>query len=382
MVNGANPIYLDHHATTPVDPRVAQVVFEVMTEAFGNPNSVQHVFGRRAAKQIHTAGDEVARLVGAQADDVRFTTSASEALRLALAFAEVRRGENPLRVVASRIEHPALLDELERGQRAGRYRLRWLDVDAKGRALIEQLPRLLEVKTDLVCLMAANNEVGTLQPIATAAAAARHAGAEILVDATQAAGQSRLHSREDQIDYLVASSHKLYGPKGVGALIGPDLGTKPSPRGFDHHSATANVSGIAGFGAAARIIREEGDEDNARVGRLRNALETSLLAGLPGAIVNGDPQRRLASNLHLSVPDAPNDVVVSHLANTVAISTGAACVYGVDAPSHVLQAMKLESWRQEGALRISLGRFTTEQEIERAAVAIIEAVQSVQQVFA
>lgn len=211
----AQRIYLDHHATTPVDPRAADVILRAMTEVFGNANSAEHAFGREAARWVDRAAAEVADLVGAQTEDVRFTSGASEALRLGLAYASERKGPGPLRVAASTIEHPALLSELERGVRKGWFEVSDLAVDDQGLVRFPAIEHRLAEGVDLICLMAANNEVGTLQPIEEAARLTQAAGSAILVDATQAAGRVTLSARASAIDYLILSGHKLYGPKGL-----------------------------------------------------------------------------------------------------------------------------------------------------------------------
>jgi cysteine desulfurase len=189
------PIYLDHHATTPVDPRVADVVYAVMTERFGNPNSVDHIYGEDATRIIGESAAHVAALVGAEPEDVRFTSSASDAIRLALAYALDRVETRPLRVAASRVEHAAVLETLASMKASGQAKLSWIEVDEAARVRPKALDAALAEGVDLVCLMAANNEVGTLQPITTAANRLRDAGADILVDATQAAGRIPLETR-------------------------------------------------------------------------------------------------------------------------------------------------------------------------------------------
>lgn len=372
------PIYLDHQATTPVDPRVAEVMVRVMTQQFGNPNSTHHIFGQAAAAVVRDAARSVAALVGAAPGDVRFTSGASEAIRLAFAYAAERRSGAPLTVAASRVEHPAVLEELAAGERDGRFRIVWMPVNQSGRVSLETVAAALKAPIDLFCLMAANNEVGVIQPFTEAAALARAAGAEVLVDATQGAGRLSLSLIGADIDYLVLSGHKIYGPKGIGAIVGADLGDAPAPAGFAVHNATPNVPGIAGLGEACRLRRLEMDADEARIGLLRDRMQAGLQAALPGLAINGDQEHRLAGSLHVSAPGVQNDIVVAHLRDLVAISTGAACMSGVDAPSHVLQAMDLEDWRIDGALRIGLGRDTTEQDVERAVTFISWAVQRLQ----
>jgi cysteine desulfurase len=227
--------------------------------------------------------------------------------------------------------------------------------------------------------MAANNEVGVIQPFEAAARAAHAVGAAILIDATQAAGWVAINQAELQADYLVLSAHKIYGPKGVGALIGPDVGAV-EPRA-DSHVSTPNTPGIVGMGEACRLRRLEKGDDGTRVAALRDRLQDRLVAGIPGLVVNGDLSLRLPYSLHISVPYVPNDVMVDNLLDTVALSTGAACMSGVDAPSHVLSAMRLEDWRVAGALRLSLGRSTTLAEVDSAADAIVAVVARLTPLF-
>ncbi len=343
--------------------------------AFGNPNS-QHALGRAAAAAIERARGEVALLVGAEADDVRFTGSATEALRLALSFALEDAGGRTLRVLSTPIEHPALMSALAELERSGLARVKWLTVDQSARIDLEQLAGRLP-DADLLCLMAVNNEVGTIQPFEEAAALASSCGVRCLIDATQGAGRIALDAQCEGIDYLVFAAHKIYGPKGVGALVGAGLSRRPSPPGWPGHEPTPNTPAIVGFGEAARLRRLERATDEGRIASLRDRLQARLMAGVDGLTVNGGTAHRVAGNLHISVPGIQNDVVTAQLDGVVAISTGAACVSGVDQPSHVLRAMGLEPWRQEGALRISLGKFTTEEEVDRAAEAIITAVRDV-----
>jgi cysteine desulfurase len=229
---------------------------------------------------------------------------------------------------------------------------------------------------DLVCVMAANNEVGTLYPVEEVARIAGQAGAYTLIDATQAAGRVPIHAAPWEITYLTISAHKIYGPKGVGALIVPsELDVRPShgptPGTGD---GTPNVPGIAGFGEACRLRRLEMAEDEPCIAAQRDRLEMLLLAGIDGLIINGDRECRLSHNLHVSVPDVPNDAVIARLRHSVALSTGAACSSGAHTPSHVLRAMGVSEVVQEGALRMGIGKFTTDEDIERAAAFIVQAV--------
>ena len=321
------------------------------------------------------AAAEVAALVGASADQVRFTSGATEAVRLALQIAHLQ-GAPPLRIAASRAEHRAVLEEIERMERAGAAAVKWLHVDRAGQVALAEIEDVLAAGVDLLCLMAANNEVGTLYPVEAATGLARDAGAEVLVDATQAAGLVDIEADAWGIDYLVLSGHKLYGPKGVGALIGPVAQTDVANE-IAGHSGTTNVSGVVGLGLASKIAREGKGDFDAHLRAVRDRLEAALVAGVPGLVVNGDRALRLPHNLHVSVPGAPNHAVVARLRREVAISTGAACSSGAQEPSHVLRAMELPSELQETALRISPGRSTTFEDADKAAEAIIRAVSAI-----
>lgn len=370
------PIYLDHHATTPVDPRVAEVVLWAMTERFGNPKSADHTFGAGAAQIIASAAAYVAELVGATCEDVRFTGSATEALRLVIGL-EMVTARGPFAVAASRIEHPAVIDLLKAAAKAGYLSIDWIDCDIEGRVPLPAIDAALERRPVLLFLMAANNEVGTVQPAAEAASLARAAGVATVIDASQAAGHLPIDVDDSGFDYVILSSHKLYGPKGAGALVGSRLRDAASPFPLDAHAPTPNTPAIAGFGEACRLRRLEMTADEARIGNLRDRLEAKLHSLIPDMVLNGARVPRLAGNLNVSIPGAPNDQVLAQLRETVAISAGAACASGVDAPSHVLVAMGLPVWRQETALRIGIGKFNTEAEIDRAAEAIGAAVQTV-----
>ena len=371
-------IYLDHHATTPVDPRVAEAVIHAMTDTFGNANSIDHAFGEAAGALVSAAREAVAALVGAAPRHVHFTSGSTEAIRLALVHAISLVGRSPLRVALTKVEHKAVIEAMSIAARSGQVELCWIEVDAQGRLSPDSLQAAVDTSLDLVCLMAANNEVGTIYPVPDVARQVRECGAAIMVDATQAAGRIQLHAGRWGIDYLIVSAHKLYGPKGVGALITPveDLRSQISDLIWASEG-TPNVPGITGFGEACRIRHLEMAEDEPRIAGLRDRLQSRLAAAIPDLEVNGDLSCRLGGNLHISVPGIPNDAVMVRLRNKVAISTGSACVSGAHGPSHVLQAMGLSEELQEGALRIGVGKFNTEDEIDRAAKEIIAAIDSV-----
>ena len=373
------PIYLDYHATTPVDPRVAAIVLRVMTADFGNANSAEHVYGDVAAELVDEARGHVAALVGADPEMVNFTSGSTESIRLAIGHAVSVSSKLPLRVVATAVEHRAVLDALAAHEARGEVAVRLVPVDRRGRLDLDALEHACRQGADLVCVMAANNEVGVIYPVEQVGQIAARFGARSLVDATQAAGHIPIRADEWNITYLTLSAHKIYGPKGVGALI--------APRGFGARSShrrvpgvgegTPNVPGIAGLGEACRLRDLELAADEKRMAAQRDRLEALLLAGIDGLVVNGDPEHRLSNNLHVAVPGVPNNAVIARLRRRVALSSGAACSSGAETPSHVLRAMGLPDEIQSSALRISNGKFTTDEEIERAAEQITSAVASV-----
>jgi cysteine desulfurase len=369
----SSPIYLDHHATTPVDPRVAASMLRVMTETFGNPNSVEHLYGEEAADLVSAARWEVASLLGADPEVVLFTSGATESIRLAMRDAVDRKGGRKLRVALTTVEHRALIDIVVAYDRLEEVEVCWLPVDSQARVDIAVVEAACRSGVDLLCVMAANNEVGTIYPVQRIAEIAAEAGVSTLVDATQAAGRFPIHAAAWGITYLTVSAHKIYGPKGVGALV-------VDPRAANEHFAnrasdgTANVPGIVGLGEACRLRREEMEDDEPTIARQRDRLEALLVAGIEGLTVNGDPNHRLSNNLHVSIPDIPNDVILARTRQQVALSTGAACSSGAQTPSHVLAAMGLAPELRDGALRIGTGKFTSDEEIEQAGECISNAV--------
>ena len=360
------PIYLDHHATTAVDPRVAAVVVEAMTSSFGNANSVEHLYGEIAANLLDEAKTEVAETVGAEADEVYFTSGSTESIRLAISHAVAACRRGPLRVALSTVEHRAVIDTVALHEQREEVSVRWIPVDSQARIDMGALRNACEDGADLVCVMAANNEVGTVYPIEDIVQLANRAGAQTLIDATQAAGRIPMEVSRWGITYLTLSAHKIYGPKGVGALIGPPGFQSWIANGSGHSAGhgTPNVPGIVGLGKACQLRRLEIEVDEPRMESQRDRLEALIAANVDGLVVNGDRENRLSNNLHVSVIDVPSDAVISRLRHHVALSSGAACSSAAQSPSHVLQAMGLSESLQEGALRIGTGKFTTDDEIE------------------
>lgn len=378
------PIYLDYHATTPTDPRVAEVVLHHLTRAFGNASSADHVFGDEAEEAVANARVHVGALVDAPARSVLFTSGATESINLAIVGFAKARAESAVsrrvRIGLSPVEHRAVLDTCRALQDAGAAQLRWLPVDRLGRVDVDAIEDVCRGGLDLLCLMAANNEVGTLYPVRAAAHIAARYGVALFCDATQAVGKVPVQFSEWGVALLALSAHKMYGPKGCGALIVvSDADVRPIIHGGAHQRGlrpgTLNVPGIAGLGEACRLRAAEMATDEPIIARRRDELQRRLVDGVPGILVNGDVSHRLAGNLHVSVPDVPNGAVVGRLRQAVALSTGSACSSGIEAPSHVLRATGLPSALADGSLRMGLGKFTTDEEVVRAAELIVAAVR-------
>lgn len=379
-MTGSGPIYLDHHATTPVDSRVLAIVVKMMAEEYGNANGVENIHGERAARAVADAKETIARILSAEPEHVHFTSGSTEAIQLAVSHAIATRPA-PLRVALTRVEHKAVIDTVLRAERLGLVEKSWIEVDGNAQVDWQSVERVLADGVDLVCVMAANNEVGTIYPVRKVACLAHHHGAIVLVDATQAIGRMALDLDDDILDYIVLSAHKMYGPKGVGALVSARF-DRSSVYGLQGaHNPTPNVAGAVAMGQACRLLELEGREENERLAMLRDRLQARLISLVPDLTINGDSINRLPHNLHLSAAGASNDIVLSRLRGKVSLSTGSACNAGAQEPSHVLRAMGLPPALIESCLRIGLGRSTTLDEVERAAKLIAEAINEVRDDF-
>ena len=383
-----HPIYLDYHSTTPVDPRVADRMLYYMTTAFGNASSTDHIYGDEAAKAVSEARRQVAELVGASSKEVVFTNGATESINLAIQGTVLKQIEehNKPRIAVSPLEHKAVLDTCQAIAKKGLAKLIYLKVDSQGRLDLEHLEQVCQQGLSLLCVMAANNEIGNIYPVREIGEIAQKYNIPFLCDASQAVGKIPINFEQWGISYLAISGHKFYAPKGVGALIirkGHHL--EPIIFGGGHQkglrSGTLNVPGIAGLGEACRLRQLEMAEDEKAIAYLRDKLQKLLQDKIPNLIVNGDIVSRLAGNLHISIPGIPNSAIVARVRHKIAISTGAACSSGVAAPSHVLRAMNLSDDAIEGSLRIGLGKYTTESEIEMTVHLLISAISQVRQVM-
>jgi len=367
-----NPrIYFDHSATTPLDPRVLTAMSPFLGGAFGNPSSLHHE-GRIAREAVETARAQVASLIGAEPDEIIFTASGTEADNLALIGA-VRASGRPGHVVTTSIEHAAILETC-RFLAASGTKITRLPVDTNGLVWLESLLRALQANVTVVSIMAANNVVGTLQPIEELAHLTKLHGVLFHTDAVQAAGKIPLDVNRLHVDLLSLSAHKLHGPKGIGALY-VRKGTRLSPiiygggqeRGL--RSATENVAGIVGFGAAAAIAREELADEALRLARFREHIAGELSRILPQSYLFGHPVHRLPGHLSFGLRGQEREVgkLLAALDGAgVAVSAGSACsAHHSGEPSGVLLAMGYDDERARGLIRVSLGRFNTHQEVDR-----------------
>lgn len=356
-------IYLDNMAATPIDPRVAAHHRAAMADLLGNAHSSEHAFGVESRRAIDGAADTLLRILGSEAEAVCFTPGASAALWLAVEDAIARIVGRPARIAATAVEHPALLSALRRAEREGRIHLTIVAVDETATPRADALEATLAKGVDLLCTMAANNEVGTITEVAMIGALAARHGARHLIDASQAAGRIDM-SGAAGADLVVVGGAKVYGPRRAGALVGrlSNHATSLAHDVFGSPDAPAAVA--LAFAMELRTAERQADE--ARLARMRDALQSHLLANVPDLRVNGAIDSRLAGSLHVSTPHLPGDAAVARLWERVAVSTGAACQSGVPGPSHVLSAMGIPEWARDGAVRIGLGRFNTEAEIEEA----------------
>ncbi len=370
------PVYLDFNATTPVDPAVREAMLPFLGEHFGNPSS-SHVYGRRAREAVEAARAEVAALIGAAADEIVFTGCATESNNLAIqgvarALRAARR-----HLVTSAVEHPAVARPCERLAEDG-WELTVVPVDGEGRVDPEAVARALCPDTALVTVMHANNEVGTVQPVAEIAAVARARGVLVHTDAAQSVGKVAVDVNTLGVDLLTLAGHKFYAPKGVGALY-VRRGTPIAPvlLGADHERGlrpgTENVAFVVAIGAAARLVRERGSVAAERLRRVRDLLHGLLREGVPGLALNGAVDHRLPNTLHVSFPGVSGRALLAAAAGEVAASLGSACHSEGDAVSGVLAAMGLGPERARGAVRLSVGLMTTEGEVTRAAGALVAA---------
>ncbi|MGO9210044.1 MAG: IscS subfamily cysteine desulfurase [Terriglobales bacterium] len=374
------PIYLDNHATTPLDPRVVDEMLPYFKEKFGNAASRSHQFGWEAEAAVEKAREQVARLIGASAKEIVFTSGATESDNLAIkGVAEAHRDKGD-HIVTCATEHKAVLDSCKHLEKEG-YRVTYLPVGKDGLIDLDDLKRALDDKTILVSIMFANNEIGVLQPIAEIGAICHERGILFHTDAVQAIGKVPVNVEQQNIDLASITAHKLYGPKGVGALYvrrkNPRVELAPMIDGGGHErgmrSGTLNVPGIVGLGKACELCREEMAAEPVRLWMLRDRLKAKIFAGLDDVYVNGSMEHRLPGNLNLSFANVEAEPLLMGI-NDVAVSTGSACSSAAIEPSHVLKALGAGDLTH-GSIRFGIGRFNTQAEIDYVAARAVETVK-------
>ncbi len=364
------PIYLDNNATTPMDPRVLEAMLPFFTKHFGNAASSTHKFGWEAEAAVEYAREQVAELIGAEPKEIVFTSGATESDNLALngIFETYAAKGNHIITVAT--EHKAVLDTCKHIEKKG-GEITYLNVKTDGLIDLHQLEKAIQPNTILISVMYANNEIGVIQPIKQISAIAKKHGIPFFSDATQAAGKIPVDVLEDGIDILSFSAHKIYGPKGVGALYvrrkNPRVKITAKIDGGGHErgmrSGTLNVPGIVGFGKACELCNIEMSKDAEKMRTLRDRLENELL-NLKEVAINGNREQRIPNTSNMSFKNIDSNNLIVSLSKNIALSSGSACTSATHSPSFVLKALGLSDDMALSSLRFGLGRFTTEEEID------------------
>jgi cysteine desulfurase len=376
------PIYMDHHATTPIDERVLEAMLPYFGDRFGNAASRTHAHGKMARDAVERGRAQVAGLIGAKPDEVVFTSGATESDNLAIrGVAQARLGDGK-HIVTARTEHRAVLDTCAVLEREG-WRITWLDVDPQGVVSLDAVADALTDDTVLVSVMLANNEVGVIQDVAAIGALTAERGITFHCDAAQGLGYLPFSVEDMNIDLASISAHKMYGPKGVGALyVRASLQARGAPVAVMHgggherglRSGTLNVPGIVGFGEAAEIMKNDGTEEAARVESLRDELKERLLDAMEEVRLNGAASPRHPGNLNLSFGYLDGARLLLDLCEVVSVSSGSACSSAEAGPSYVLEAMGVRKDWSAASVRFGLGRHTTAAEVQAVANAVIETV--------
>jgi cysteine desulfurase len=375
------PIYFDNHATTPVDPRVLEAMLPYFTEKFGNAASRNHEFGWRAEEAVENARGQIARLIGANPKEIVFTSGATESDNLAIKGVAEAYREKGNHIVTQVTEHKAVLDSCKRLEKYG-HEVTYLPVERDGRVRVEDIRAAITPKTILISMMYANNEIGVVQPVGEIGKIAKEKGVLFHVDAVQAVGKIPVNVEKDGIDLMSISAHKMYGPKGVGALYvrrkNPRVQLAAMIDGGGHErgmrSGTLNVPGIVGLGKACAICQAEMDAEGKRLVRLRDRLQRALMSGLDGTSINGSEEWRLPNNLNISFAGVEGESLLMGI-NDIAVSSGSACTSAHIEPSYVLKALGVNEDLAHSSIRFGLGRFNTEEEVDYVAARVIETVK-------
>jgi cysteine desulfurase len=375
------PIYMDNHATTPVDPRVLAAMLPYFTEKFGNAASRSHSFGWEAEHAVDTACMQIAKLIGASSKEIVFTSGATESNNLALKGAAEAYRDRGNHIITQITEHKAVLDTCKRLEQQG-SRVTYLPVNRDGRVDPEAVRRAITAETILVSIQFANNEIGVIQPVDAIGRMCRERGVLFHTDAVQAVGKVPVDVSAFPVDLLSLSAHKMYGPKGIGALYvrrnNPKIKLAAQIDGGGHQggmrSGTLDVPGIVGLGMACEIACVEMAAESERISAMRNRLKERLESGLDGTQVNGTMEDRLPGNLNMSFFHTDGEALMMAL-DDVAVSSGSACTSAAIEPSYVLRALGIDDETAHSSIRFGLGRFNTMEEVEYVANRVIEAVR-------
>jgi cysteine desulfurase len=375
------PIYMDNHATTPVDPRVVEAMLPYFNDRFGNAASRNHSFGWTAEEAVENARGQIAALVGANPKEIIFTSGATESNNLAIKGAAWMYREKGNHIITQVTEHKAVLDTCKRLEKEG-YEVTYLPVQKDGRIDLDELRRAITPKTILISIMYANNEIGVLQPIAEIGKIAKEKGIFFHTDGVQAAGKVPVDVNKDGIDLMSMTAHKIYGPKGVGALYvrrkNPRVQLAAIIDGGGHErgmrSGTLNVPGIVGFGKACQICKDEMAQESERITRLRDRLKDRALSQLDEVFINGSMVHRLPNNINISFAYVEGESLLMGI-NDVAVSSGSACTSATLEPSYVLKALGVGEDLAHTSIRFGLGRFNNEEEVDYVVDRVVETVR-------
>ncbi|HTS12389.1 MAG TPA: IscS subfamily cysteine desulfurase [Candidatus Limnocylindrales bacterium] len=375
------PIYLDNHATTPVDPRVLEAMLPYFSEKFGNAASRNHEFGWKAEEAVENARGQIARLINATPKEIIFTSGATESTNLAIKGAAEMYREKGNHIITQVTEHKATLDTCKRLEKYG-YEVTYLPVEKDGRINLDDLRRAITPKTILISIMYANNEIGVVQPIAEIGKIAKEKGVLLHVDAVQAVGKIPVDVQKDGIDIMSISGHKIYGPKGVGALYvrrkNPRVQLAAQIDGGGHErgmrSGTLNVTGIVGLGKSCELCQEEMTAESQKLSRLRDRLKDSIMTRLDEVYINGSMEHRLPHNINISFAYVEGESLLMGI-NDIAVSSGSACTSATLEPSYVLKALGVGEDLAHTSIRFGIGRFNTQEEVDYVADRVVETVK-------
>jgi cysteine desulfurase len=379
------PIYMDNHATTPVDPRVFEAMRPYLTTIFGNSASRNHSFGWQAEEAVDKARKQVADLIGATAKEIVFTSGATESDNLAIKGVAQMYAEKGNHIITAATEHKAILDTCKRLEKEG-CRVTYLPVQTNGLVDLDELRAAITDKTILITIMHANNEIGVLQPVREIGKIARERGVLFHTDGTQSAGKVPVDVNGDNIDLMSISAHKMYGPKGVGALYvrrrNPRVQLTAQMDGGGHErgmrSGTLNIPGIVGLGEACAIAQKDMPEESKRMAYLRDKLRGKLLNALDEVYINGTEEHRLPNNLNISFAYVEGESLLMGI-NDVAVSSGSACTSATLEPSYVLKALGAGDDLAHSSIRFGIGRFNTEEEVDYVADKVIDVVKKLRE---